>query len=61
MVEEKGRQREKDPWYSDSGIPEKMELRELDHGHVGQKGLLSPGSEDLATWQGQMDPWFGSK
>lgn len=48
-VEEKGKQRQKDPWSIGSGVPAKLGLGELDHGQAGQRGLLPPGSQDLAT------------
>lgn len=56
MVEEKGRQRQKDPRSSSSGVPAKRGLGELDHGQEGQRGLLPPGSQDLATWGGMDGP-----
>lgn len=61
MVEEKGRQREKDPCYAGFGVPAKPGLGEEDHGRTGQRGLLPPRSQDLATWWGQMDTWFSSE
>lgn len=55
MVAEKGRGRGKNLWSSVSDVPAKLGPGELDFGQVGSRGLLPPGSQDLATWQG--DGW----
>lgn len=51
MVEEKGKQREKDLWFGGSGVPAKLGLGELAVGEH-DRGLLPPGGQDLATWGG---------